>query len=49
VVGDGNGIVLPGLVNAHTHLTEGLLLPGMAETATCGSGSSGSSIRQDWR
>jgi 5-methylthioadenosine/S-adenosylhomocysteine deaminase len=33
VVGDGNGIVLPGFVNAHTHLTEGLL-PGMAETAT---------------
>jgi 5-methylthioadenosine/S-adenosylhomocysteine deaminase len=33
VAGDGNGIVLPGFVNAHTHLTEGLI-PGMAETAT---------------
>src|ERR687887_211419 len=33
VTGDGNGIVLPGFVNAHTHLTEGLL-PGMGETAT---------------
>jgi 5-methylthioadenosine/S-adenosylhomocysteine deaminase len=33
VAGDGNGIVLPGFVNAHTHLTEGLL-PGMGETAT---------------
>jgi cytosine/adenosine deaminase-related metal-dependent hydrolase len=32
-VGDGNGILLPGLVNAHTHLTE-CLIPGMAETAT---------------
>jgi 5-methylthioadenosine/S-adenosylhomocysteine deaminase len=33
VAGDGNGIVLPGFVNAHTHLTEGLL-PGMGETAS---------------
>jgi 5-methylthioadenosine/S-adenosylhomocysteine deaminase len=33
VTGDGNGVVLPGFVNAHTHLTEGLL-PGMGETAT---------------
>jgi 5-methylthioadenosine/S-adenosylhomocysteine deaminase len=33
VAGDGNGIVLPGFVNAHTHLTEGLI-PGMGETAT---------------
>jgi cytosine/adenosine deaminase-related metal-dependent hydrolase len=33
VVGDGNGIVMPGLVNAHTHLTEGLIA-GMAETAS---------------
>jgi cytosine/adenosine deaminase-related metal-dependent hydrolase len=33
VAGDGYGIVLPGFVNAHTHLTEGLL-PGMGETAT---------------
>jgi cytosine/adenosine deaminase-related metal-dependent hydrolase len=33
VVGDGNGIVLPGLVNAHTHLSE-CLIPGMAETAS---------------
>lgn len=32
LVGDGNGIVLPGLVNAHTHLTEGLIT-GMGETA----------------
>lgn len=32
VVGDGNGIVMPGLVNAHTHLTE-CLIPGMGETA----------------
>lgn len=32
VVGDGNGIVLPGFVNAHTHLTEGLIT-GMGETA----------------
>jgi cytosine/adenosine deaminase-related metal-dependent hydrolase len=33
VVGDGNGLVLPGFVNAHTHLTEGLI-PGMGETAS---------------
>jgi len=33
VVGDGHGVVLPGFVNAHTHLTEGLI-PGMAETAS---------------
>ena len=33
VVGDGNGIVMPGLINAHTHLTEGLI-SGMGETAT---------------
>lgn len=33
VVGDGNGIVMPGLVNGHTHLTE-CLIPGMGETAT---------------
>ncbi|MDQ2621876.1 MAG: amidohydrolase [Actinomycetota bacterium] len=32
VAGDGNGIVLPGFVNAHTHLTEGLIT-GMGETA----------------
>ena len=32
VVGDGNGIVLPGLVNAHTHLSE-CLIGGMGETA----------------
>ncbi|MCB0828096.1 MAG: amidohydrolase family protein [Solirubrobacterales bacterium] len=32
LVGDGNGVVLPGLVNAHTHLTEGLIT-GMGETA----------------
>ncbi len=32
VLGDGMGIVLPGLINAHTHLTE-CLIPGMAETA----------------
>ncbi len=32
VAGDGNGIVLPGFVNAHTHLTE-CLIPGMAEDA----------------
>ncbi len=31
VVGDGNGVVLPGFVNAHTHLTE-CLIPGMGET-----------------
>lgn len=30
VVGDGAGIVMPGLVNAHTHLTE-CLIPGMGE------------------
>jgi 5-methylthioadenosine/S-adenosylhomocysteine deaminase len=30
VVGDGHGVVLPGLVNAHTHLSEALL-PGMGE------------------
>ena len=33
VSGDGNGIVIPGFVNAHTHLTEGLNT-GMGETAT---------------
>lgn len=33
VAGDGNGIVMPGLINAHTHLTEGLIA-GMAETAS---------------
>jgi cytosine/adenosine deaminase-related metal-dependent hydrolase len=32
VSGDGNGIVLPGFVNAHTHLTEGLIT-GMGEDA----------------
>ncbi len=32
VFGDGNGIVMPGLVNAHTHLTE-CLIPGMGETS----------------
>jgi len=35
VVGDGNGIVMPGMVNAHTHLTESLIA-GMAEDATLG-------------
>src|SRR5580704_12867853 len=30
VVGDGYGIVVPGLVNAHTHMSEALI-PGMAE------------------
>ena len=30
VIGDGDGIVMPGLVNAHTHLTESLI-PGMGE------------------
>ena len=30
VIGDGDGIVMPGLINAHTHLTESLL-PGMGE------------------
>jgi cytosine/adenosine deaminase-related metal-dependent hydrolase len=33
VVGDGNGIVMPGLVNAHTHLSE-CLIAGMGETAS---------------
>nr|WP_183344260.1 amidohydrolase [Conexibacter arvalis] len=33
VVGDGHGIVLPGFVNCHTHLTEGLVT-GMGETAS---------------
>ncbi|MDW5598620.1 amidohydrolase family protein [Conexibacter stalactiti] len=33
VEGDGNGLVLPGFVNAHTHLTEGLIA-GMGETAS---------------
>ena len=28
VIGDGNGIVMPGMVNAHTHLSEALI-PGM--------------------
>ncbi len=32
-VGNGEGIVMPGMVNAHTHLTE-CLIPGMAETAS---------------
>lgn len=32
VVGDGKGVVMPGLVNAHTHLTE-CLIPGMGEDA----------------
>jgi 5-methylthioadenosine/S-adenosylhomocysteine deaminase len=30
MVGDDRGVVLPGLVNAHTHLSEGLI-PGMGE------------------
>ncbi len=30
--GDGHGVVMPGLVNAHTHLTE-CLIPGMGEDA----------------
>lgn len=33
VVGDGHGIVMPGFVNCHTHLTEGLIT-GMAETGS---------------
>ena len=33
VVGDGSGIVLPGLVNAHGHFSEGLVT-GMGETLT---------------
>src|SRR4029453_19139672 len=33
VVGDSRGIVLPGLVNAHTHLSEALI-PGMGEDLT---------------
>jgi 5-methylthioadenosine/S-adenosylhomocysteine deaminase len=33
VVGDGAGIVLPGLVNCHTHLSEALI-PGMGEGLT---------------
>ncbi len=33
VVGDDYGIVIPGLVNAHTHLSEALI-PGMAEDLT---------------
>jgi len=32
VVGDGNGVVMPGMVNAHTHLSE-CLIPGMGEDA----------------
>lgn len=32
LVGDGNGVVMPGMVNAHTHLTE-CLIPGMGEDA----------------
>ena len=33
VTGDGHGVVLPGLVNAHTHLSEALL-PGLGEDLT---------------
>jgi 5-methylthioadenosine/S-adenosylhomocysteine deaminase len=33
VVGDAHGVVLPGLVNAHTHLSEALI-PGMGEELT---------------
>jgi cytosine/adenosine deaminase-related metal-dependent hydrolase len=33
IAGDGHGIVMPGLVNAHTHMHEGLIA-GMAETAS---------------
>jgi 5-methylthioadenosine/S-adenosylhomocysteine deaminase len=33
VVGDDRGVVLPGLVNAHTHLSEALI-PGMGEDLT---------------
>jgi cytosine/adenosine deaminase-related metal-dependent hydrolase len=33
VTGDGSGVVLPGLVNAHTHLSEALI-PGMGEDQT---------------
>ena len=32
-VGDDRGVVLPGLVNAHTHLSEALI-PGMGEDLT---------------
>ncbi|NIA24523.1 MAG: amidohydrolase family protein [Gammaproteobacteria bacterium] len=33
VVGDGTGVVIPGLVNAHTHLSEALI-PGMGSDLT---------------
>ena len=33
VVGDEHGLVVPGFVNAHTHLSEALI-PGMGETLT---------------
>ena len=33
VVGDEHGLVIPGLINAHTHLSEALI-PGMGETLT---------------
>lgn len=47
VHGDGNGLVLPGFVNAHTHLTEGLIA-GMGRPPRCGSGSTASSRRRGW-
>ena len=33
VIGDGTGVVIPGLVNAHTHLSEALI-PGMGSNLT---------------
>ena len=33
VIGDGNGIVMPGMVNSHTHLSEALV-PGMGSEKT---------------
>jgi 5-methylthioadenosine/S-adenosylhomocysteine deaminase len=44
VVGDGSGIVLPGLINCHTHLSEALI-PGMGEGLTLFDGAPRSSPR----
>jgi hypothetical protein len=47
VIGDGNGIVLPGS-STPTPISPRACSPGWPRPLPCGSGSSGSSIRQGW-